>query len=78
MAKVNTKKKTITKALSVGVLAGVAVTNAQTGDNSRLLEMLVKKGVITGAEAAMLAEDANADFKKSNSLIIDGKRVNIK
>ena len=63
----NTKKKMITKALSVGVLAGAAVTNAQTGDNSRLLEMLVKKGVITGEEAAMLAEDANADVKKSNS-----------
>ena len=59
----------MTKAFRLIVLAGFIALNAEAGDNSKLLEMLVKKGVITEDEAAVLAEDANAEFKKSASLL---------
>ncbi|SVE10249.1 uncharacterized protein METZ01_LOCUS463103, partial [marine metagenome] len=59
----------MTKAFRLIVLAGFIALNAGAEDNSKLLEMLVKKGVITEDEAAMLAEDANAEFKKPVSLL---------
>jgi len=59
----------MTKALRLIVLAGFIVLNVGAKDNSKLLEMLVKKGVITEDEAAVLAEDANAEFKKSASML---------
>ena len=59
----------MTKAFRLIVLAGFIALNAGAEDNSKLLEMLVKKGVITEDEAAMLAEDANAEFKKPPSLL---------
>lgn len=59
----------MTKAFRLIVLAGFIALNAGAKDNSKLLEMLVKKGVITEDEAAMLAEDANAEFKKPASLL---------
>ena len=59
----------MTKAFQLIVLAGFIALNAGAKDNSKLLEMLVKKGVITEDEAAMLAEDANAESKKPASLL---------
>ena len=59
----------MTKAFRLILLAGFAALSSEAGDNSKLLEMLVKKGVITEGEAAVLAEDANAEFKKSASML---------
>ena len=71
------RKFNITKALGVGVLASAAAFNAEAGDNASLLKKLVEKGVITQAEADVLAEESNTEFNDSmpswvNSLTLKG------
>ena len=48
-------KNNMTKALGMGLLAGVAVTGtAEAQSNDSLIKTLVKKGMLTEAEAASL------------------------
>jgi len=77
MTKANTKKKTMTKALSVGVLVGVAALNVEGGDNKALLDKLVEKGSITRAEADALLRESNDEYNNAlpswvNSLTLKG------
>ena len=70
-------KLNITEALGVGLLASAAAFNAEAGDNASLLKKLVEKGVITQAEADVLAEESNTEFNNSmpswvNSLTLKG------
>ena len=57
-------KENITKALGIGVLAGLTTLSAEAGDNTSLLKKLVEKGVITQAEADALLEESNAEFNE--------------
>ena len=51
-------KYNMTKALGIGVLAGAAAFNADAQSNDALIKALVKKGMLTEAEAASLRNDA--------------------
>ena len=71
--KMNTTKSAIACALT-----GLALINhVEAGDNASLLKKLVEKGVITQAEADVLAEESNSEFNNSmpswvNSLTLKG------
>ncbi len=57
-------RENLTKALGIGVLAGLTTLSAEAGDNTSLLKKLVEKGVITQAEADALLEESNAEFNE--------------
>ncbi len=55
----------MTKALRLGVLAGISALNAEASDNKALLNKLVEKGTLTRAEADALLEESHAEFNSS-------------
>ena len=67
-----------TKSAIACALTGLALVNhVEAGDNASLLKKLVEKGVITQAEADVLAEESNTEFNDSmpswvNSLTLKG------
>ena len=61
-------RENMTKALCLGVLAGVMVPNAEGGDNRALLDKLVEKGIITQEEADDLLKESQNEFAGKNAM----------